>query len=251
MQGPPPGPLLSSPGRRAGERKTRNHQLYQQRKDGQTLETPSLPRLHTRQDARPEAQGRGQAGVRFLPKRGAARASLSLGWTSPQIPGPGRSRGRKKAVPEVGQLEPVTLLPFLPPEVPPPSRQGPRLTTACKGDGRGSRNLMTSCHPGTFPAVRISFHRACFPPSPSRRISSGWGFWDVQAASPVEVSAQALGGACPLTRQAVGVPSHSRLERPAGRGQFSGIKHIYLVVQSVPPSGSRTFSPSQTETLPA
>lgn len=82
--------------RRAGERKTRNHHLFQQWKDGQTLETPSLPRLHTRQDARPEAQGRGQAGVRFLPERGAARASLSLGRTSPQIPGPGRSPGKEE-----------------------------------------------------------------------------------------------------------------------------------------------------------
>lgn len=35
----------------------------------------------------------------------------------------------------------------------------------------------------------------------------------------MEVSAQALGGACPLTRQAMGVPRHPRLELPVGSGQ--------------------------------
>lgn len=166
MQGPPHGPLLSSPGRRAGERKTRNHQLYQQRKDGQTLETPSLPRLHTRQDARPEAQGRGQTGVRFLPERGAARASLSLGWTSPQIPGPGRSRGRKKAVPEVGQLEPVTLLPSLPPEVPPPSRQGPPAAHGLQGGWARQQKPHDLLPPWHIPCRPDQFPQGLLPTLP-------------------------------------------------------------------------------------
>lgn len=45
-----------------------------------------------------------------------------------------------------------------PPSVPPkvPRHQGRgRLTTAWKGDGIGSRNFLTSCHPGSVPAVGI------------------------------------------------------------------------------------------------
>lgn len=86
--------------------------------------------------------------------------------------------------------------------------------------GEGSRNLMTSCHPGTFPAVRIPVSLGLASTS-LRRISSGWGFWCCVRHRPSGDSARALGGACPLTPPGRGGPSHPRLERPAGRGSGS------------------------------
>lgn len=54
------------------------------------------------------------------------------------------------------------------------------------------------------------------------RISLWVGFWDVRRR-PLGGFQPGVcpGGALSLTRQAVGVPSHPRLERPAGRGQGS------------------------------
>ena len=125
--------------------------------------SPQAPHQAGSRGLEPGTQHRQQCG--FLLDRRAARTSPSLGLTSPHIPAPGRGRGRKEAVPEVGRLGPATLLPSVPPKVPPPSGRG-QADHSLEGGWDRQQELPDLLSPWLSPCCRdlVSFHSASHPP---------------------------------------------------------------------------------------